>query len=178
MMESPIASTSIFSVSAATYVSTIMNRWIEKWWWILAIPSLFFIALGATHSQEFYYVAIMFTFLMYPGIMMLVYANHAVTVDACAEILPHRISFFPEYISIEHFTVETDEEGNENYLHTKTADIPYISITNYTDTGKAIILEREYDRMSVIIIPNKAASPEETKKITDILYKSLCFNKI
>ncbi|MDE6491110.1 MAG: hypothetical protein K2L49_08145 [Muribaculaceae bacterium] len=107
----PILNTSTYSTSANSYMRTVAEVWLGRWWWCLIIPVASCFALAATVNVAFTFVGFMILFLIVPTVVMFLYFAHALTAEARMAVLRHRVSVSSDEIVVDF---EPDElTGNE-----------------------------------------------------------------
>ncbi len=171
-------STAIFSISPGTYVRTILGIWASQWWWAILIPPASLATLGVVLNPAFYYIALMLLFLIYPGVLVLIYFNYALTPEARAEIIPHRLTFRHEAISIEYFKSGTDNDGNNIFILESESTVNASDITDITHTRTKTVLRLQSRRIRIIIVPYTASENIIDKEIDDIIDSYIDFKKI
>lgn len=106
-----ILKTATYSTTANTYMRTVAEVWLGRWWWCLIIPVASCFALAATVNVAFTFVGFMILFLIVPTVVMCLYLSHALTVEASMAILNHRVSVTPDGVTVDF---DPDElTGNE-----------------------------------------------------------------
>lgn len=169
--------TAIFTISPGTYVRTVLSIWASQWWWAILIPPAAFATLGAAFNPAFCYIALMLLFLIYPGVLVIIYFNYALTPEARAEIIPHRLTFRHESISIEYFKSKTDNDGNKIFILESQSTVKASDIIDIAHTRTKTILRLQSRRIRIIIVPYTASANSLNTEIDDIIDSYIDFKK-
>lgn len=138
--------TSIFRITPAQYVRTATGIWMARGGWMWFLPAVAMVCAGFA-DWRFFIVALALICIVYPGVMMLVYFNHALRPEAAFATIPHRISFSLAGIDIEYFP--TDDTVN----CPPSRHIPVSDISRADDTGRSVILTLRSGGYDFILIP-------------------------
>lgn len=70
--------TEVFTPGATSYMSVLARRWVtHNLWWLIILPLA--PAVAAIFEPVWLFVALMITFLLYPGVLMMVYYRYALS---------------------------------------------------------------------------------------------------
>ncbi|MBO5053107.1 MAG: hypothetical protein J6C44_02585 [Muribaculaceae bacterium] len=122
-----IMSTEVFTPGASAYMTRVARRWLSaNLWWVIALPAAMTIA--SLWESVFIFIALMVTFLLYPGVLMMVYYRYA--LDPWS-----RLAVYPQQITVNGNTVIRSFIPSDNFpnvpdtqhLTVKTGSRPYRS---------------------------------------------------
>lgn len=140
--------TQYFSIRPQRYVGTAMGIWMGRYAWIGIM--LLVIGLGAgMYDARFFIVAAALALLAYPGVLMMVYFNHALTKEAAYSVIPHKARLDEGGIKIDYLT-----EGDRPTPPSQT--IAMDEIANAEDTGSALRITLRSGRYDIVEIPKDA----------------------
>lgn len=138
--------TSVFRITPAQYVRTATGIWMSRGGWLLLLPPAVMILAGFA-DWRFFIVALALICIIYPAIVMLVYLNHALRVEAAFSTIPHRVSLSPDGIDIDYFPAdETVKCPPSRHIHIS-------DIKSAEDTGSSVIFTLTSGRYDFILIP-------------------------
>lgn len=138
--------TSTFRITPAQYVRTATGIWMARGGWLWFLPAVAMLCAGFA-DWRFFIVALALICIVYPGVMMLVYFNHALRPEAAFATIPHRVSFSPDGIDIEYFPPD------DTVKCPPSRHIPISGISTAEDTGSSVILTLRSGRYDFILIP-------------------------
>ncbi len=164
-LSQPMVETNYFTISPQQYVRTAMGVWLGRYGWIGIAIVACFIAAGF-HDARFFIVAAAIVLLAYPGIMMLVYFNHALTKEAAYSVIPHKIKIAVDGLEIAY---HTDEDRPTPPVQT----IRIKEVAKVEDTGKSMRLTLKSGRYEIIEIPSAAFSGDGFAEALQILTKNV-----
>lgn len=148
--------TQYFSIPPRRYVRAAMGIWMGRYAWIGIIFLITALAAGM-HDARFFIVAAALALLAYPGVLMMVYFNHALTKEAAYGVIPHKVMLDESGIRIEYLP-ETDRPTPP--AQTVTMD----KIANTEDTGSSMRITLRSGRYDIIEIPKEAFTDDGFSK--------------
>lgn len=95
--------TQYFTITPGRYVRTAIGVWLTRYGWPGALVLAGFTAAGFIDAR-FFIVTAAVAFVAYPGIMMIVYFNHALTKEAAYCVVPHRVRIDDSGLRIDYLT--------------------------------------------------------------------------
>lgn len=157
--------TQYFRISPQRYVRTAMGVWLGRYGWIGITVIAAFIAAGLADARYFI-VAAALTLIAYPGVLMLVYFNHALTKEAAYGTIPHKIVITDSGIQIVYAEIDTHPTPP---MQTVDSD----EFAKVEDTGPELKIMLRSGRYDVILIPTEAFSVDDLRKAVRLLSKNV-----
>lgn len=148
--------TNVFRVSSSTYDKTILPILLQRYWWIPTVPVVTLFTVGCTVDNAYLYLALILSFASYPLAMLMVYSKLPLTLDARAQVLPHIVTISEDGLSMQRFSIHTDDEGRETYIPESACDVPAHKIAAISFSKDSIVVKLKSRRIEVMIIPEKA----------------------
>lgn len=74
------------------YMRCVAKSWLQRWWWAVLLPPTILAALGVALNPIWFLPALMTVFLLYPGVLALLYINYALTPEARRQLYPHVVT--------------------------------------------------------------------------------------
>lgn len=144
-----------FNVTSSIYTKIVINKYLQKFWWIYAMPLIISLALIFV-NVNFIYVALTFCLVVYPMILSVVIFSYCLTKEIRYSILPK--------------TMEVENDG----LHLNFEDFQHIiawgEMAGYTTTGKHLLLRFKTPRFNYFVIPFDCfSSKEQLREFVTIL---------
>lgn len=140
--------TQFFTISPQRYVRTAMGVWMGRYAWIGIVPLAGF-AVAGINDARFFIVAAALGLLAYPGILMLVYFNHALTKEAAYSVIPHKVVFSENGLEIVY-------DGGKERPTPPTHTVGKEDIATVEDTGAGMRIILKSGRYDIIEIPAEA----------------------
>lgn len=140
--------TRYFTITPGRYIRTAIWVWLGQYGWIGALVLAGFAAAGFMDSR-FFIVAAALALIAYPGIMMLVYFNHALTKEAAYCVIPHRVRIDESGIGIDYL-------HQDDHPTPPSQSIAMDDIDNSEDTGAYLKLTLKSGKHDIIEIPSEA----------------------
>lgn len=153
--------TEYFRISPQRYVRTAIGVWMGRYGWIGLIIIAGFITAGIADARYFI-VAAALALIAYPGVLMLVYFNHALTKEAAYGLIPHKILLTDTELTIvyaeseEHPTPPSQTIGTEELARAE-------------NTGSILKITPRMNPDNVILIPNDAFLGDDLHEAIRIL---------
>lgn len=159
----PTIQTELHRISVSRYMSTVMEDWLGRYWWILAIPVAGCLAVGAFVNMAFTFVAFMFLCLVVPFIMMLIYYNYALTPEATIAVRPHWVSLNPDSgIDVEF---RPDPETGREY---KPVHIDWAQISSVESRSSDVVIKFHHGGFRYLIIPFFALNNDDPAMVGEL----------
>lgn len=141
-----------FQGTPSAYVRHVFVAWLCRWWWVWALP-IAACVVGACFDFVWVFVALMIICLLYPGLLMMIYFNYALSPEARRTLLPRRVTISDKPdITI---TYEDDRTPAEVIGAADVKDVEFGG-SNVTIT----LLKPRYHHITVPV----SAIPEEERK--------------
>ena len=86
----------------------IMSQWLNRWWWLIALPIIVQLLLGITLNIVYLYTSFITIFLILPPAFLFLYYFYALTTEARISIQNKHLEFKEDGITIV-FESETEE---------------------------------------------------------------------
>ena len=144
--------TDIFSISAASHARTALWLLAGKWWWIIVIPSLIALVLGAV-NLAFIFAAMIWIFMLLPPAVMIAYYNYLLQPVAAKLSRPHYILFREDGNLGIIFPPQEEKEG-------EAIEIKREAIVDISESGSNILIMLRHNGISFILIPAKSIPKE------------------
>lgn len=146
--------TEIIRLKPGRYVRLAAGIWLGKWWWVFLLPLL---ALGVMAMGDIVYLVAIFALIciVYPGIMMLMYFDHALRPEAAFATLPHKIEVSDKGLCITYFPAE------EGARCPKPRFIPIEMIDVVEDNGHSWTITLKSSKYDFIEVPKSAIPPDK-----------------
>lgn len=164
--------TMLYRVTPATYTARIMSQWLSRWGWVLIIP---FGICGcmAFYRWEWIVVALALALIVYPFVIMMVYFNFGLSDAGRRAIMPRRITFDAESITVDLYkAIPTDDGNDPSYVLADSYNIDYNNVKNAEfQDGKGIVLYLRAPRYEHIFIPETSVESNKSD-IDEVLRKN------
>lgn len=153
--------TRFFAITPGKYVRTAIAIWLMRYGWMGVVIISGFVAAGFL-DPRFFIVAAAITLIAYPGVMMIVYFNHALTKEAAYCVVPHKVKFDDTFISIEY---QIQEDRPTPPIRTIRMD----EIENAEDTGSSLKISLKGKKYDFIDIPAEAFEGDNFNEVLEAI---------
>lgn len=146
-----------FQGTPSAYVRHVFVAWLCRWWWVWALPVAACV-IGACYNFVWVFVALMIVCLLYPGVLMMIYFNYALSPEARHTLLPRRVTITDAPAITITYEKSPDRKNlppEENY---GTADVKDVELG-----GHNIVFILRHPRYHHISVPITAV-PEAQRK--------------
>lgn len=163
-----VITTKIYNLTTTVFIRESMKRFLlHNWWWI-AIPVVGSIIIGIAIDTRFLFISAMIVFLIIPTILMIVYFNRALSIDARKHIIS-------KYITINESSVKTyfinPDPDNMKYILPENETMPLTDIVDLSVDKQNMVIRFVGDDNRFIIIPLNAFNNDaEMAHAIDIIY--------
>lgn len=141
--------TSPFKSSSAEYTAIALKQVALKWWWIIALPVLFFCTLALALDLKWGLVALIFLFLITPFLVAHAYFSRLLTKEARLAVLTKEMQVIPEdKITVTYLNEEEETISSEI--------ITWEQVRGVTTHGNGWLIELKASPIVGIIIPRSA----------------------
>ena len=113
----------------------IMSQWLNRWWWLIALPIIVQLLLGITLNIVYLYTSFITIFLILPPAFLFLYYFYARTTEARISIQNKHLEFKEDGITIV-FESETEETPLANPIFIEKEKVLYL----LSNTDKAFFL--------------------------------------
>lgn len=155
--------TRYFTILPGRYVRTAIGVWLWRYGWIGGAVIAGFTVAGFTDAR-FFIVAAALALVAYPGIMMIVYFNHALTKERAYGVIPHKLIFDDTGIRI-------DYQPQDDHPTPPVQAIGIDEIANVEDTGTSMRITLISGKYDIIEIPVTAFNGNDYAATMDFLRK-------
>lgn len=155
--------TMLYRVTPATYTARIMSQWMSRWGWVFIIP---FGVCGcmAFYRWEWIVVALALALIVYPFVVMMVYFNFGLSDTGRRAIMPRRITFDEESITVGLYKEIPNDDGTDSsYVIIDSYNIDYRNIKSAEyHEDKGFILYLRSPRYEHVFIPETSVGPNKS----------------
>lgn len=148
----------------------IMSQWLNRWWWLIALPIIVQLFLGMTHNIVYLYTSFITIFLILPPAFLFLYYFYALTTEARISIQNKHLEFREDGITIV-FESETEEIPSANPIFIEKG-----KVTSIKYTEKYILIMLQKNKYSNISLPYSAIDNEEQLQEITTLFNSYTQN--
>ena len=142
-----------------------MSQWLNRWWWLIALPIFVQLFLGLTNNIVYLYTSFITIFLILPPAFLFLYYFYALTTEARISIQNKHLEFNDDGISI-IFESESEEIPSANPIFIEKG-----KVTSIKYTEKYILIMLQKNKYSNISLPYSAIDNEEQLQEIDSLFK-------
>lgn len=93
--------TDVFTGTPSGYVRRVGLALLARWWWAWLLP-VAACCVAATVEAVWIFVALMLVCLLYPGLVMFIYMNYALSPEARRTLLPHTVTLAPDGLTVNY----------------------------------------------------------------------------
>ena len=133
----------------------IMSQWLNRWWWLIALPIIVQLLLGITLNIVYLYTSFITIFLILPPAFLFLYYFYALTTEARISIQNKHLEFKEDGITIV-FESETEETPLANPIF-----IEKEKVTSLKYTEKYILIMLHKNKYSNITLPYSDIADKE-----------------
>ncbi|MDE6653097.1 MAG: hypothetical protein K2K37_01750 [Muribaculaceae bacterium] len=157
--------THYFAISPQQYVRAASSVWLTRYSWI-GLAAVIVTVMAGMYDARFFIVGAALLLVAYPGILMIVYFNHALTREAAYGVIRHKATLTDSGIDIEY--VPEDDHPTPPARHIGKEDI-----AKTEDTGHGMKITLTNGRYDIILIPADAFGEGDFAKAMDLLSKNV-----
>lgn len=157
--------TQYFAIKPQQYVRTAISVWLTRYCWI-GLSAVIVAVLAGMYDVRFFIVGAALLLVAYPGILMIVYFNHALTREAAYGLIRHKATLTDRGIDIEY-------APEDDHPTPPTRHIGKEVIAKTEDTGHAMKITLTSGRYDMILIPTEAFTEGDFTKAMELLSKDV-----
>lgn len=162
--------TKYFTVLPGRYVRTAIGVWLGRYGWIGGVVIAGFTVAGFMDAR-FFIIAAVLALVAYPGIMMIVYFNHALTKERAYGVIPHKLIFDDTGIRI-------DYRSRDDYPTPPSKTIGIDEIACVEDTGSCMRITLISGKYDILEIPLSAFNGNDFSSTMDFFRKHINTYKV
>jgi hypothetical protein len=145
-----------FHGTPSDFVRRVAVMWLSRWWWVVALP-IAICGVLAINEAMWLFVAMMLLFLLYPGLMMMIYINYAFSPEA-------RHTLYEQTVTISSAGIEI------NYIEKNKVDKFAVSEILDVECGdKHVVVKFKKPRYSHVSIPLTAIDEAQRQPLFKLI---------
>lgn len=155
-----------FKLPRSAYERYVAARWLRsRGWWIIGVPIAAAAGVGiATSDLRWIFIALIYIFIIAPGIIAMAYFRYLLTPEARLTALLKRLTITPgKCISVHYETAPDDADVDADATAAPLPPdetLPWEDVTAIRSTGRYFVIEmRPTPYPKFIIIPRQAIDP-------------------
>lgn len=157
--------TRYFAITPQKYVRAALSVWFTRYCWI-GLAAVILAIVAGMYDTRFFIVGAALLLVAYPGILMIVYFNHALTREAAYGTVRHKVTITDRGMDIEYATVDDHPTPPARHIGKE-------EIATTEDSGEAMKITLTSGRYDIIIIPAEAFAEGDFAKATELLSKNV-----
>ena len=157
--------TRYFAITPQKYVRTAISVWLTRYCWI-GLSAVIMAIVAGMYDTRFFIVGAALLLVAYPGILMIVYFNHALTREAAFGVIRHKVTLTELGMDIEY-------SPEDDHPTPQARHIAKEEIATAEDSGHAMKITLTSGRYDIIMIPTDAFQDGDFAKAMDLLSKNV-----
>lgn len=157
--------TQYFAIPPQLYVRSAMSVWLARYGWP-GIAVVLMAVVAGMFDARFFIVGAALLLVAYPGILMIVYFNHALTRESAYGLIRHKVTFTNSGLDIEY--AAEDDRPTPPSRH-----IGKDEITKAEDSGRTMKITLTSGLYDIIVIPTEAFRNGDFSKAMELLSKNV-----